>query len=375
MRKIINAEGQEFVPVSTDDLVLDAVPTVNSFNSVTSDAVARAVAGASGEVPQVTENDNGKVLTAIYDAGGPAVEWGEPADELPSISGNAGKVLKVNAGATGVEWGEAGSNYSAGNGIAISEQGAISAVGGTGITVTSASTVSKNLTAHTQDYEAPWQAGLMMHEVNYVSLLDSGIITDIQNGGIDVTLAYPMYQYTDDWTQNSYREDWDDYSNSFKAYAAIVELESYTMSGVQVYSGNTNQRLVLGEIPAPWKNTSYQGPAISANTVVNYDFDDVNTSLSTITLSSVLANPSNYCLTVLFYDSRSSLFNNVTDRASCIIPGSYVTGEGTYTTGSYMGTSPSAITVTNPVPAYDTTTDVGKVLTVTSNGLEWVTPA
>jgi hypothetical protein len=27
----------------------------------------------------VTENDNGKVLKAVYDAGGPAVEWGEAA--------------------------------------------------------------------------------------------------------------------------------------------------------------------------------------------------------------------------------------------------------------------------------------------------------
>lgn len=75
--KVINSESQKFEPVTTETLVLDAVPTVNSFNSVTSDAVARAVAGASGEVPQVTENDNGKVLTAIYDEGGAAVEWSE----------------------------------------------------------------------------------------------------------------------------------------------------------------------------------------------------------------------------------------------------------------------------------------------------------
>ena len=77
INKVINSQSQEFQPVLTDTLVLDAVPTVNSFNSVTSDAVARAVAGASGEVPQVTESDNGKVLTAVYDEGGPAVEWAE----------------------------------------------------------------------------------------------------------------------------------------------------------------------------------------------------------------------------------------------------------------------------------------------------------
>ena len=103
MRKIINAEGQDFEPVSTDDLVLDAVPTVNSFNSVTSDAVARAVAGASGEVPQVTQSDNGKVLTAIYDEGGPAVEWGTVPSELPDTTGaSQGDVLAI--GSSGLEW-------------------------------------------------------------------------------------------------------------------------------------------------------------------------------------------------------------------------------------------------------------------------------
>lgn len=75
--KCINSEYKQYKPVLTDKLVLDAVPTVNSLNSVTSDAVARAIAGASGEVPVVTESDNGKVLTAIYDEGGPAVEWAE----------------------------------------------------------------------------------------------------------------------------------------------------------------------------------------------------------------------------------------------------------------------------------------------------------
>lgn len=79
LKKVINSATQQFEPVLVDKLVLDAVPTVNSFNSVTSDAVARAVAGASGEVPQVTESDNGKVLKAVYDAGGAAVEWGEAA--------------------------------------------------------------------------------------------------------------------------------------------------------------------------------------------------------------------------------------------------------------------------------------------------------
>lgn len=85
--------GGNFQPVMTDKLVLDSTPTVNSLNGVTSDAVARAVAGASGEVPQVTENDNGKVLTAIYDEGGPAVEWGD----APSAGGGFSPTLVATA--------------------------------------------------------------------------------------------------------------------------------------------------------------------------------------------------------------------------------------------------------------------------------------
>lgn len=51
------------------------------------------------------------------------------SDELPSITGNAGKVLKVNSGATGVEWAteSAGATYTPGNGINISNTNVISA--------------------------------------------------------------------------------------------------------------------------------------------------------------------------------------------------------------------------------------------------------
>lgn len=77
MQKIINSNTAKYQPMLTDNLVLDDKPTVNSFNGITSDGVARAIAGASGEVPAVTESDNGKILTAIYDEGGAAVEWAD----------------------------------------------------------------------------------------------------------------------------------------------------------------------------------------------------------------------------------------------------------------------------------------------------------
>ena len=151
MRKHINSETTKYQDELTEVLVLDDKPVVNSFNGITSDAVARAVAGASGEVPQVTESDNGKVLKAIYDEGGPAVEWGDAAPavtvdqtynasstnaqsgtavagalsdikQVPaSTSADANKVLTVNS--SGVPgWATAqggGSSYTAGDGIKI----------------------------------------------------------------------------------------------------------------------------------------------------------------------------------------------------------------------------------------------------------------
>ena len=103
MKKIINSENVQYQPVLTEELVLDDKATVGSFNGITSDAVARAVAGASGEVPEVTSSDNGKVLTAIYDEGGPAVEWAEAPSELPDTTGaSQGDVLSI--GSSGLEW-------------------------------------------------------------------------------------------------------------------------------------------------------------------------------------------------------------------------------------------------------------------------------
>ena len=87
MKKQIVSETKQYQPSFPDALLLDDTPKVNSFNGVTSDGVARAIAGASGEVPAVTESDNGKVLTAIYDEGGPAVEWAE-ATEVTTASGH-----------------------------------------------------------------------------------------------------------------------------------------------------------------------------------------------------------------------------------------------------------------------------------------------
>lgn len=100
-KKLKNTDA---VPVLKDELVFDTTPTVNSTNPVTSDGVARAIAGASGEVPVVTEGDNGKILTAIYDEGGAAVEWAEAPSGIPEYStSDDGKVLGVVVDTSGEE--------------------------------------------------------------------------------------------------------------------------------------------------------------------------------------------------------------------------------------------------------------------------------
>lgn len=107
--QFLTADGVKTLTSDANDgavLIQDSVDP-DSLNPVTAAAVATAVAGASGEVPVIGNDDNGKVLTAVVDGSSKSVAW-----ETPS-----------------------GSSYDAGDGIAISE-GTISAkVDGTSITV------------------------------------------------------------------------------------------------------------------------------------------------------------------------------------------------------------------------------------------------
>lgn len=114
-------------------LTVDEVPTLDSLNPVSSDGVARAVIQAGAELPTRSSEDTGRVLTvknsdgdldweapptgipdmagkdgkilgAVDDNGTMKAQWINPPEELPGLTDNAGKVLKVNADATGVEW-------------------------------------------------------------------------------------------------------------------------------------------------------------------------------------------------------------------------------------------------------------------------------
>ena len=77
-------------------------------------------------IPDITAADAGKVLTA--DSNGEPV-WDTVPKELPSVAGNAGKVLTVNSGATGTEWKDAPSGLPA---VTIDDAGDVLTVNASG---------------------------------------------------------------------------------------------------------------------------------------------------------------------------------------------------------------------------------------------------
>lgn len=87
-------DGNATIPFPNDRL---------TFNIVTEGSHGLSV---KNPVPAPGANDTNKVLT-VSDAQG-NYGWADAPTELPSVTGNAGKVLTVNSGATGVEWASAG---------------------------------------------------------------------------------------------------------------------------------------------------------------------------------------------------------------------------------------------------------------------------
>ena len=185
--KIINSEEKQYKPVLVDKLVLDTVPTVGSFNGVTSDGVAQAISG-TGNVPTPAAGDNGKVLTANNGS----YAWAEPT----------------------------GTEYSAGEGITISDENAISitetirngaAAGATAVQPSSLATV-----ATTGDYDdlsnkpsipaaqvnADWEANSgvaqILNKPTFAAVATSGSYSDLSNKP-----NIPAAQVNADWNAAS----------------------------------------------------------------------------------------------------------------------------------------------------------------------------
>ena len=337
MKKIINSENVQYQPVLTEEWVLDDKATVNSFNGITSDAVARAVAGASGEVPEVTSSDNGKVLKAIYDAGGPAVEWGE-----------------VESGAT----------YTAGDGIEIDDQNAVSVKAGNGLSIgnTSASTTVQTV-GQTYHYDSG-----NYDIVYFVQTLTADMLAAIGNNSATVTLG--SIPVTDSDVEN-----WSCYSG-------------YTYTGCNIaiaktkdaISPNTGKMIDSSKIMYLASVELVQ----SLNTIVrkgvayNVHASDNTDSDSTLTWSELTAAVSGgtideYAICIIARRDVSGTSYPVT--VAC----THITGvvDGTITTGSmtYTATVANSLNVSNPLPT-SAIGDAGKVLTVDNTGAAaWATPS
>lgn len=84
-KKYKYVNGNKMIVVNNYDLGTDVIPEEEQI------------------VPDPLVTDVGKVLT-VNQAGNPA--WEDAPEELPALTGNAGKVLTVSSGASGVEWAE-----------------------------------------------------------------------------------------------------------------------------------------------------------------------------------------------------------------------------------------------------------------------------
>ena len=100
--------GKKMVVINNYDLGADVIPEEMEL------------------IPDITAADAGKVLTA--DSNGEPV-WDDVPEELPSLAGNAGKVLTVNSGATGTEWKDAPSGLPA---VTIDDAGDVLTVNASG---------------------------------------------------------------------------------------------------------------------------------------------------------------------------------------------------------------------------------------------------
>lgn len=104
----ITVNGTALTPDQNKSVAI-TIPTVTvdqtynhlSANPQSGIAVAQAISG-SGQVPAVTQNDDGKVLKASYNGTTGSFNWDSAPSGVPSISsGDVGKVLSVTNDSTG----------------------------------------------------------------------------------------------------------------------------------------------------------------------------------------------------------------------------------------------------------------------------------
>lgn len=414
--KIINSEEKQYKPVLVDRLVLDTVPTVGSFNGVTSDGVAQAISG-SGNVPTPAAGDNGKVLTA--DNGSYA--WAEPT----------------------------GTEYSAGEGITISDENAISvsdtirngaAAGATAVQPGDLATVATSGSYADLSNKPSIPAAQVNSDWNAVSgvaqILNKPTIpsvdqsysassTNAQSGVAvaEAIAAIPSASYTAgdgiDITSSEVSVN----AGTGLSFESAVTSTNLSAPPAQT-GGSTNGHSLLGQLNADivaalkagpvtvkplfaftlnianggvhfaiCEKNGYNKPYNSGNWLVASDAVSSATSgtytmtvgdsytadfstldaKSTAVWAAVEANPTGYYLQLISYMTSYSL-RDVVNFASVNI-GPTVPTEDVVTCEVADASAPKMLAVSDPIPSHSST-DENKVLTVNSSGKAvWATPS
>lgn len=342
-KKIKNSDA---VPVLKDELVFDETPTVNSTNPVTSDGIARAIAGASGEVPVVTEGDNGKILTAIYDEGGPAVEWAEAPSGLPDTTGaSQGDVLSI--GSTGPEWAALPS-------ATVSTSGVISGDGSV------ADPVVLNVGAGlSSGSSTEWGESASISRLGYNGLaLPASVVVDILTNNKNVQLTLPNDGGV--WSIQ-------DTQGGNYALALYYGADSSSWTPGVVFSPNYTDR---------WNNGSAYLSGFHGTKTVELDMSNLisnidSTDSDAVRRAALLAYAQDNSEVLLAF---ARYFNDGQGYYRYYFPGQSDSNYISYTNMSYkLGVPGSAVlSVTHPVPAY-AAGDAGKVLQVNAggNGVQW----
>ena len=97
----LTSDQNKSVAITIPTVTVDQTYNHLSANPQSGIAVAQAISG-SGQVPAVTQNDDGKVLKASYNGTTGSFNWDSAPSGVPSISsGDEGKVLSVTNDSTG----------------------------------------------------------------------------------------------------------------------------------------------------------------------------------------------------------------------------------------------------------------------------------
>lgn len=333
MRKIINSATTKYEPVLTEELVLDDHPISGSFNSITSDAVYKAISVDPGNVPPVESTDDGKVLTASYGAGGGSFEWGTVPSELPAVAGNAGKILAVNSGATGTEWVTPPSSTVSTDGV-MSGDGSVAdpVVLNYGSTLSTSSTsgVSSVLTMNNQT----WTSGDNYLILDWTAQTGASDVQSILSGN---TPLYLNIAFPNGVTIRN-RD-----GGSFPCYICINPDQASEPVGICKYLGDADSSGYI----------TLDLSALDLSTFTGYNY-----------FKAPYVHNSRWVISFSYSDDFQANYTVLTGASPAT---SNVTfGE--------MVVGTTNLEVANPLPSYSTTTDVGKVLTVTADGLAWVTP-